>query len=110
MKRGRAAWAFVEVMACPGGCLNGGGQVRSTGSALASNEQLRAVSESYSETDDDHVLEIAATDPSVRASIERLLARVTRSDSGALDRFLHTDYRSVPKDPLLASAPFAIKW
>jgi Iron only hydrogenase large subunit, C-terminal domain len=28
IKRGECKYAFVEVMACPGGCLNGGGQVR----------------------------------------------------------------------------------
>ena len=36
MKRGRANYDFVEVMACPSGCLNGGGQAKvvpSTGTA-----------------------------------------------------------------------------
>ena len=28
MKRGRCPYDFVEIMACPGGCLNGGGQVK----------------------------------------------------------------------------------
>lgn len=84
--------------------------MRSAGSTHATNEQLRAVSERYSETDEAHVLEVAATDPSLRASIERLLVRATRSDIAARDRFLFTDYRSVPKDSLLASAPFAINW
>src|SRR5262249_12725498 len=28
MRRGRCPYAYVEVMACPSGCVNGGGQVR----------------------------------------------------------------------------------
>ena len=27
MKRGKCPYQFIEVMACPSGCLNGGGQV-----------------------------------------------------------------------------------
>lgn len=33
MKRGRCPYQFVEVMACPSGCLNGGGQMKGTGPA-----------------------------------------------------------------------------
>uniref|UniRef100_A0A914RYQ4 Iron hydrogenase large subunit C-terminal domain-containing protein n=1 Tax=Parascaris equorum TaxID=6256 RepID=A0A914RYQ4_PAREQ len=28
MKRGKAEYDYVEVMACPAGCANGGGQIR----------------------------------------------------------------------------------
>lgn len=28
LKRGKCTYQYVEVMACPSGCLNGGGQVR----------------------------------------------------------------------------------
>jgi hypothetical protein len=28
VKRGRCAYHYVEVMACPSGCLNGGGQIK----------------------------------------------------------------------------------
>lgn len=28
MKRGKCPYHFVEVMACPSGCLNGGGQIK----------------------------------------------------------------------------------
>ena len=31
LKRGKCAYHFVEVMACPAGCLNGGGQLREAG-------------------------------------------------------------------------------
>ncbi len=29
MKRGKCTYDYVEVMACPSGCLNGGGQIKS---------------------------------------------------------------------------------
>jgi iron only hydrogenase large subunit-like protein len=28
IKRGKCEYDYVEIMACPGGCLNGGGQVK----------------------------------------------------------------------------------
>jgi len=28
MKRGKCEYDYVEIMACPGGCLNGGGQIK----------------------------------------------------------------------------------
>uniref|UniRef100_A0A915I5Z8 Iron hydrogenase large subunit C-terminal domain-containing protein n=1 Tax=Romanomermis culicivorax TaxID=13658 RepID=A0A915I5Z8_ROMCU len=30
LRRGKCSFDYVEAMACPGGCLNGGGQIRST--------------------------------------------------------------------------------
>ena len=37
MKRGKCPYQFVEVMACPSGCLNGGGQIRGDVPTSASN-------------------------------------------------------------------------
>lgn len=34
LKRGRCNYHFIEVMACPSGCLNGGGQIRPMGGAV----------------------------------------------------------------------------
>ncbi|KAJ7306103.1 hypothetical protein JRQ81_010469 [Phrynocephalus forsythii] len=33
LKRGRSPYHYVEVMACPSGCLNGGGQIKAEGGA-----------------------------------------------------------------------------
>ncbi len=41
VKRGEASYHFVEVMACPGGCMGGGGQPRSKKSYQASWEARR---------------------------------------------------------------------
>jgi len=40
MKRKRCDYDFVEVMACPSGCLNGGAQLRSDSETLSSKELL----------------------------------------------------------------------
>jgi iron only hydrogenase large subunit-like protein len=40
--KGRCDFHYVEVMACPSGCLNGGGQVRSLDSIVPSNDAMAA--------------------------------------------------------------------
>jgi iron only hydrogenase large subunit-like protein len=42
LKRGRSPYHFVEVMACPGGCTNGGGQIKGE-NAVVSRELLARV-------------------------------------------------------------------
>ncbi|KAG8347380.1 putative iron-containing hydrogenase [Trypanosoma vivax] len=43
-----ASYTFIELMACPGGCLNGGGQVRH-GSIVNAEEALTAVNDAFSD-------------------------------------------------------------
>ena len=40
LKRGRCLYHYVEVMACPSGCLNGGGQVRSEDMGLLTAKEM----------------------------------------------------------------------
>ena len=48
MKAGKAEWDYVEVMACPGGCVNGGGQVKEESKELRRQKELvRRVGELY---------------------------------------------------------------
>lgn len=46
LKRGRCNYHYVEVMACPSGCLNGGGQIRAEGEP--SKDLLERVEQLYS--------------------------------------------------------------
>eukprot|EP01103_Thecamoeba_quadrilineata_P018733 TRINITY_DN7316_c0_g1_i1.p1 TRINITY_DN7316_c0_g1~~TRINITY_DN7316_c0_g1_i1.p1 ORF type:complete len:487 (+),score=95.69 TRINITY_DN7316_c0_g1_i1:48-1508(+) len=46
IKTGKLSYDFVEVMACPGGCLNGGGQIKNTESVKA-KEKLAKVQAAY---------------------------------------------------------------
>lgn len=48
MKQGKATWDYVEVMACPGGCVNGGGQLKIASKELRKQKELvRQVGELY---------------------------------------------------------------
>jgi iron only hydrogenase large subunit-like protein len=47
MKRGQCAYDFVEVMACPGGCLNGGGQISVQGGQADIQKHLERLDETY---------------------------------------------------------------
>ncbi|XP_030591539.1 cytosolic Fe-S cluster assembly factor narfl [Archocentrus centrarchus] len=63
LKRGKSPYHFVEVMACPSGCLNGGGQVKpSTGQnqkeLLQKVEDLYKAERPLLPEDDTHVAEL----------------------------------------------------
>ena len=47
IKTGQCEHDYVEVMACPGGCLNGGGQLRPADSTTAPRELLGTVEGVY---------------------------------------------------------------
>lgn len=47
IKRGKSPYHFVEVMACPAGCLNGGGQIKAE-EGMTDKEVLLNVEEAYS--------------------------------------------------------------
>eukprot|EP01025_Chloroclados_australasicus_P049156 TRINITY_DN5589_c0_g2_i8.p2 TRINITY_DN5589_c0_g2~~TRINITY_DN5589_c0_g2_i8.p2 ORF type:complete len:140 (-),score=18.99 TRINITY_DN5589_c0_g2_i8:194-613(-) len=56
IKNGTSQYDFVEVMACPGGCLNGGGQIKYKEGCDA-KEELRRLEELY------HDKEVVFTSP-----------------------------------------------
>ncbi|TDH02887.1 hypothetical protein EPR50_G00157080 [Perca flavescens] len=63
LKRGKSPYHFVEVMACPSGCLNGGGQVKpkpgqSPKELLQKVEELYKAERSLSPEDDTRVAEL----------------------------------------------------
>uniref|UniRef100_A0A3P9MHT8 Nuclear prelamin A recognition factor-like protein n=1 Tax=Oryzias latipes TaxID=8090 RepID=A0A3P9MHT8_ORYLA len=66
LKRGKSLYHFVEVMACPSGCLNGGGQIKAA-AGQNQKELLQKVEELYKEErpllpeDDARVAEIYQT-------------------------------------------------
>ena len=69
MRSGKCDYDFVEVMACPSGCLNGGGQLSNNAAHPTTSDSLlksviarheeRYVPSTDAETDDDIVLSIA---------------------------------------------------
>ncbi|TGZ85519.1 iron hydrogenase [Ascodesmis nigricans] len=98
---------FVEVMACPGGCTNGGGQVKvedipSNGEgALSQKELLRVVDEAYFSGDDEargeEMMEIDSP-PAAEVGVEKVVDvwnQVTRVE---VDKLVFTTFRQVEND------------
>jgi hypothetical protein len=125
LKRQQGELCFVEVMACPSGCLNGGGQLRTIAdgsaktreSSVATTARIMAV---------DRALHGCTTDPSgsggeiSNALLQRpedspLVKYVARQlelrsvkGGDVLSLLLHTRYHAVPK--LEVIAPMATPW
>ncbi|XP_075035381.1 cytosolic iron-sulfur assembly component 3 [Mixophyes fleayi] len=97
LKRGRCTYHYVEVMACPSGCLNGGGQIRAEGEdgkdLLHRVEQLYSTVRSVSPERDDRVKEL----------YEQWLGG---RDGARVEEALHTQYHAVEK----INSGLNIKW
>jgi NADH:ubiquinone oxidoreductase subunit F (NADH-binding) len=80
-------WHFVEVMACPGGCLGGGGQPKPTSMAIKMDRAKLLYS-----ADQDEPVRKSHENPAVK----HLYATVLKEPLGALShQLLHTTYRAV---------------
>uniref|UniRef100_A0A8C5Q6H7 Cytosolic iron-sulfur assembly component 3 n=1 Tax=Leptobrachium leishanense TaxID=445787 RepID=A0A8C5Q6H7_9ANUR len=97
LKRGRCSYHYVEVMACPSGCLNGGGQVRAEGEA--GKDFLQRVEELYGSTR----TELPEANGEVQQLYETWLGG---SGSTKAEEALHTQYHAVEK----TNTGFNIKW
>jgi NADP-reducing hydrogenase subunit HndD len=84
MKRGEAAYHFVEVMTCPGGCIGGGGQPRFT-----TDDVRRARIAAIYEEDEGRALRKSHENPYVSALYEEYLGAPCGEVSHTL---LHTHY------------------
>ncbi|KAG7401811.1 hypothetical protein PHYBOEH_010274 [Phytophthora boehmeriae] len=101
IRRSRCPYHYVEIMACPSGCLNGGGQIKPKSTLLAS-ELLDNVTNRFQEL---NVREPVAN-PAVKYVYEKYLGGTPFSE--AARAVLHTQYHAVPK--LEQSNPLGIKW
>jgi len=81
---GRNDLHFVEVMACPGGCVAGGGQP-----IHADNDHTRARTKAIYDIDDKESIRFAHRNPSVISLYENLLGKPLSETSISL---LHTSY------------------
>ncbi|CAH8832158.1 unnamed protein product [Trichobilharzia szidati] len=80
---------YVEVMACPNGCLNGGGQIK---------ELLKQTNEVYAN--------LAVAEPMSNDLVQSLYSFIKSRDPDR--KSLHTTYRTVPKIEIVN--PSALKW
>ncbi|TRY84687.1 hypothetical protein DNTS_003914, partial [Danionella cerebrum] len=98
LKRGKSPYHFVEVMACPSGCLNGGGQLKPS-SDQSNKDLLQKVEECYlgespSAPEEDHRV----------AELYQNWFETVGEEKARL--LLHTRYHAVEKN----SSGLSIKW
>lgn len=97
LKRGKCPYHYVEVMACPSGCLNGGGQIKLEGESR--KEELQHVERLYESLK----AEIPEENQAVGQLYEHWLGGWS---SEKVLEVLHTKYHAVEK----ASSGLNIKW
>ena len=109
LKKGKCEYDFIEVMACPSGCLNGGGQIRPTEKGVEPPEAVRqrvSATEACLDAIGDTVIRAPEHSPLARYLYcpERLGSPLSEAAREAL----HTRFHAVPK--LEELAPLASKW
>lgn len=85
IKDGTSEYAFIEVMACPGGCIGGGGQPYTT----TTQRRLERIDAIY-QVDSDMPLRKSHENPAVKALYEEYLDKPLSKRSHTL---LHTHYK-----------------
>ena len=99
LKGKRITYDYVEVMACPGACLNGGGQPRpSPESSLTPLQNLQAMKAAYARIE--HKIE-PLTSPQVEQIYREWLG-------GHASPLLRTSFRAVEKT--LPTSNFSVQW
>lgn len=97
MKRRRCTYHYVEVMACPSGCLNGGGQIKPS-PGEDTKERLTKVEMMYNST--------RIRNPEDNPVVEQVYREWLESNEENISRLLHTKYHYVEKN----TSALAIKW
>jgi iron only hydrogenase large subunit-like protein len=85
VRDGKADWHFIEIMACPGGCLGGGGQPIPTTPEI---RQKRA--DAIYEEDSDMKIRKSHENPEIQAIYKEFLGEPLGHKSHEL---LHTHYK-----------------
>lgn len=98
LKRNKCPYHFVEVMACPSGCVNGGGQIRPTGEESSKDliervDRLYSSLKCYRPEEDEHV----------QGFYKKWLGG---QNSEKCKEVLHTNYHAVEKNV----TALGIKW
>ncbi|CAL1541927.1 unnamed protein product [Lymnaea stagnalis] len=98
IKRGKCSYHYVEIMACPSACNNGGGQIRATGEE-SQKERLQAVEEIYRS--------VNTVDPFQHQQIETMYENwLGGKGSAKALQMLHTKYHEIEK----STNALNIKW
>ncbi|XP_026859146.2 cytosolic Fe-S cluster assembly factor narfl isoform X1 [Electrophorus electricus] len=98
LKRGKSLYHFVEVMACPSGCLNGGGQLKPVADQ-SNKELLQQVDELY------RAERVSAPEGDARV-VELYRSWLEGMGEEQAQQLLHTQYHAVEK----STSGLTIKW
>ncbi|MCL4143199.1 UNVERIFIED_CONTAM: hypothetical protein GTU68_053720 [Idotea baltica] len=98
VKRGKSPYHYVEVMACPSGCLNGGAQIRAS-SGQSSKELIAFLEGLYKG--------LPTAPPEEEGRVVELYSEwLGGQDSEKVRDKLHTTYKAIEK----SNNPLGIKW
>ena len=85
IEAGRVDYQIVEVMACPYGCINGGGQTLGT-----EEKNLKARMKSIYDVDDEEMIKVAHKNPVITDLYEKFLAKPGSEHNKELLHVTHT--------------------
>ncbi|KAK3886746.1 hypothetical protein Pcinc_009122 [Petrolisthes cinctipes] len=98
LKRGKSPYHYVEVMACPSGCLNGGAQIRPE-NGVSAKDLVTKLEEAYEN--------IPISNPESESKVATVYTEwLGGGDSEKVKKFLHTQYKSIEK----TTSALGIKW
>jgi iron only hydrogenase large subunit-like protein len=112
-RSGPTPFHFVEVMACPQGCINGGAQSRDDPSQLPTKEWIQAVQHMYSKTDRERI------DAGDNAGVCNLLSdwlgvdyvsQMEGRQSKDVQRLFHTRFHAVENNFSNSNSGLLVKW
>lgn len=109
LRRGKSAAHYVEVMACPGGCANGGGQARPPATTSKEAKDLIRDKERVQERAGFVSMALAGRERRSKGRLSELVyASVAPDGAGSHEavELLHTRFHAVPKMP----GTSGIKW
>jgi iron only hydrogenase large subunit-like protein len=118
VRRGQCDLDFVEIMACPSGCNNGGGQIRKSSAPAEGGSEVDAQFRETPAQSRERVTHVEAAfhsalqprRPEDNPFVQYVYAeeRLSAPGSDAARGLLHTRYHAVPKLDVIA--PLATKW
>ena len=94
IKSGKADYQFVEIMACPGGCIMGGGQPIKSSKTLSNTDVHKLRANSIYSIDEKSTLRKSHQNPAV---IKTYVEFLEKPGSNLAHKYLHTEYKKQEK-------------
>ena len=95
LKKGEAQYEAIEIMACPGGCINGGGQPIHNGFTLNFDDVRALRSAAIYKGEETRKLRKSHENPVV----QELYREIGEPGGATAHKWLHTSYQAMPKYP-----------